>query len=144
MPGHAYHTRKKKHDFEASKLIHDSSQGSAFADWEIVTLFYSALHYVDCYLDRAHSIDPNGHGGLGGRKDYIIDLLPEIESDYRLLRALSEDARYHDVPIQQPELTRATRSYDQIKHSLTPVTCADCGQENLINRGKCEICKLPL
>jgi hypothetical protein len=140
MPGHAYHTRKKKHDFEASKLIHDSSP-SAFADWEIVTLFYSALHYVDCYLDRAHSMHPNGHGD---RKDYIIDLLPVIERDYRLLRALSEDARYHDVSVQQPELTRATRFYDQIKHCLTPVTCAGCGQENLINKGKCEVCEVPL
>jgi len=141
MPGHAYHTRKKKHDFEASKLIHNSSQGIVFPDWEVVTLFYSALHYVDCHLDRAQSIHPIGHGD---RKDYVMNLLPVIERDYRLLRALSEDARYHDVSVQQPELTRATRCYDQIRHRLTPVTCAGCGQENLINKGKCEICEAPL
>jgi hypothetical protein len=141
MPGRAYHERKEKHDFDASTLIHKSSQGFAFADWEVVTLFYSALHYVDCYLDRAQSIHPIDHSD---RKDYIMSLLSIIENDYRLLRHLSEDARYHNVPVQQPELTRATGYYNSIRHRLTRVTCVKCGQENLINKGKCEVCDVPL
>lgn len=137
MPGHAYHTTKKKHDFKASELIHNSPQGTVFADWELITLFYSALHYVDCYLDQAQSIHPIRHRD---RTDYVMSFLPVIENDYRILRHLSEDARYHDVPIRQPELTKATQKYNQIRYRLTPVTCVGCGQENLINKGKCEIC----
>jgi hypothetical protein len=141
MPGRAYHERKEKHDFDASTLIHESSQDLAFADWEVVTLFYSALHYVDCYLARAYSVHPINHSD---RNDYIMNLLPIIEKDYRLLRTLSEDARYHDVPVQQPELARATGYYNRITHRLTPVTCVKCGQENLINKGTCEVCDVPL
>jgi hypothetical protein len=141
MPGCVYHDRKKKHDFDASTLIRRASQGFAFADWEVVTLFYSALHYVDYYLDRTQSIHPNGHSD---RRGYVMSLLPDIEKDYRLLRHLSEDARYNNVPVQQPELTRATGYYNSIRHHLTPVTCVKCGQENLINKGKCEVCQVPL
>jgi len=139
MPGEAFHARKRQHDFDASRLIQSASNG--FPDWQIITLFYSALHYVDCYFAKAYSKHPYGHSN---RKDEIMLFLPSVERAYRILRALSDDARYHDVHIGQQELNKATDYYDQIKRKLTAVTCSKCGEENLINEGKCNVCKAVL
>jgi hypothetical protein len=139
MPGESFHARKRQHDFDASKLIERSS--TSFFDWQIITLFYSALHYVDYYLAKAYSKHPYGHSN---RKDDVMLYLPSVERDYRILRALSDDARYHDVPIGQQELSKANGCYEQIRRRLTAVTCPGCGEENLINEGNCSVCKAVL
>lgn len=135
MPCCAWHEGKKQQDFRAS--MHLALAGNFF-DWEIITLFYSALHYVDSFLANAFSIEyVRDHKE---RKNLIMSLLSITEKDYRMLYHLGRDARYTDVPIGKRELAEAKVYFGNIKFRLTPVTCRDCGQQNLVNKGKCEIC----
>lgn len=136
MPVFAWHDRKKQHDFDTSQFL--GSSPNTFVDWEVVTLFYSVLHYVDSYLSKAFKIDVVfDHSD---RKRLVNFFLPILEKDYRLLYHLGTDARYEQVPMGQNELSKAKTVHAGIKNQLTPVTCINCGYTNLLNRGKCEKC----
>ena len=137
MPCHAWHESKKQHDFSLCQFL-SANAPNTFLDWEIVTLFYSAINYVDSFLARAHNIDlVYNHQD---RKNLIQSFLPTIGRNYRLLYHLGRDARYNDVPIGQRELNNAQSYYGNIRFRLTPVVCSGCGHENLINEGNCENC----
>jgi predicted Zn-ribbon and HTH transcriptional regulator len=135
MPNYTWHDGKKIHDFDTSNFL--GTNRDRFCDWEIVTLFYSALHYIDSYLSNKFGIDyVLDHGE---RKTHVASLLPQINRNYRLLYYLSRDARYN-LAVGKIELAKATSYYGQIRHVLTPVSCPKCGFQNLKNIGKCEIC----
>jgi hypothetical protein len=136
MPPYAWHDNKKNHNFDAYRYI-AASPSHQFTDWEIIALFYSALHYVDSFLDRKHGLDNiQNHGD---RKIMVRGYISPINRTYRILYHLSQNARYDDVPITVAELTQAKTCYDTIKKILTPITCS-CGHLNLLNVGTCEIC----
>ena len=66
-----------------------------FTDWAVVVLFYSALHYVDAFLDT-EEIHPRTHterNRLVSRKHQISDIYP----NYLSLHDRSIDARYNLV-----------------------------------------------
>ena len=139
MPKYAWHNGKKIHDFDTSNYL--GINPAKFSDWEIITLFYSAMHYVDSYLSNAFGIDyVSDHDA---RKGHVRTLLPQINKNYKLLYYLSRDARYN-LTVGTPELAAAKSCYAQITQVLTPVICPKCGFENLRNIGKCETCDLPL
>ena len=135
MPNFAWHDGKKIHDFETSTFL--GTNPIKFCDWEVITLFYSALHYVDSYLSNAFSIDFVANHD--DRKRWVNSLLPQINRIYLVLYYLSRDSRYN-LSIGAPELTKAKSCYAQIKQVLTPVICPKCGFKNLKNTGKCETC----
>jgi hypothetical protein len=135
MPNYTWHDGKKIHDFDTSNFL--GTNPARCCDWEIITLFYSALHYVDSYLSNGFGIDfvPDHDE----RKMHVDSLLPEIKRNYRILYYLSRDARYN-LTVGTSDLTKAKSCYAQIKQVLTPVICPKCGFQNLRNIGKCEIC----
>lgn len=135
MPNYAWHNGKKIHDFEASNFL--GTNPAKFSDWELVTLFYSALHHVDSYLSNAFGIDYVSDHDV--RKGYVRTFLPQINKIYLVLYYLSRDARYN-LTVGTPELSRAKSCYAQITKVLTPIICPKCGFENLRNIGKCETC----
>jgi hypothetical protein len=139
MPNYLWHDKKKISDFNASQFL--GTNVDTFIGWEVITLFYSALHYVDSFLSNAFQVDfiPDHDT----RKKYVMGLLPIVENNYRLLRHLSEDARYN-AGVNNSDLVTAKNHYRFIKSKLTPVTCTACGYLNLVNKGKCEVCNVPL
>ena len=66
---------------------------SQYTEWEIVTLFYASLHYVDAWLARNEGIHPKSHKQ---RRDFVmrIDAFQPISEDYAFLYRLSIRARY--------------------------------------------------
>ncbi len=135
MPKCAWHDQKKVNDFEAQTFL--ATCNPTYIDWEIVTLFYSALHYIDSFLDNAHGIDFIADHD---RRNKLVNLLlPNLRKTYLSFYKLSQDARY-DTTMGPPELVKALDYYEFIKHALTPITCPSCGQVNLNNKGKCEAC----
>jgi len=135
MPNYVWHDGKKIHDFATSNFL--GSNPAKFCDWELTTLFYSALHYVDSYLSNAFGIDlVLNHDD---RKRHVTSFLPQINKNYKILYYLSRDARYN-LTIGTSELSKAKSCYVQIKQVLTPVVCPKCGFKNLKNIGKCETC----
>ena len=63
-----------------------------FPDWEITTLFYSALHYIDALL-ATRSEFPKSHK----RRLDAIALMPGLKDDYSSLYERSMDARYRMI-----------------------------------------------
>lgn len=136
LPHFNWHDGKKQHDFDASRFL--SSSTNRFFDWEVVSLFYSALHYVDSFLSKKWKIDEiYDHRE---RNQMVRYFLPILKKDYRLLYHLSRDARYDQVSIGQNDVNVAKTWYSNIEHRLTPVVCKTCGYENLLNQGNCEKC----
>jgi len=135
VPSYTWHDGKKIHNIGANTyLVRASSR--QFLDWEIVTLFYSAVHYIDSYLDRKHGI--NTIFNHKERNDFVKTLISRIERTYRLLYHLSQDARY-DCTIRMSEVNKAKTCFGEIKKILSPITCP-CGHINLLNTGTCENC----
>jgi len=135
VPSHVWHDGKKVHDYNASQVLFTDGN---FLDWEVVTLFYSAMHYVDSYLDRAQGIDII-YNHLD-RKALVRLYIPIINRTYKSLYNLSRNARYDDVPIGMVEMATAKANYEEIKLRLTPKVCTKCGAQNLLNSGKCDKC----
>jgi len=136
MPSYNWHEIKKQRDFNASQYL--GQVPNTFVDWEVIALFYSALHYVDSYLAMCYNIDTVfDHQD---RKNLIRSFIKMIEKNYRLLYHICRDARYNEVPIGQRELIKAKSYYGNIKFRLTPVVCTSCSHKNLLNKDKCENC----
>lgn len=76
-----------------------------FTEWEVITLFYSALHYLEAYLAR-NGIDyphPEKHGE---RKTEISkhSALDSIFANYLSLHDYSENARYNLTSYSEAEV----------------------------------------
>ena len=62
-----------------------------YRDWEIISMFYAALHLVDKYFSNNDVPMPTGHRS---RELKIQSVLPAIYDDYMDLFRLSMDSRY--------------------------------------------------
>ncbi len=75
-------------------------------EWEVVSLFYSALHYMNAYL-ASEGHYPTTHWG---RRTLVVRLT-NLEREYDNLLQLSMDARYEVVDFT-PEQVDALRGGD--------------------------------
>ncbi len=78
-----------------------ASHLTAFPDWQIVALFYAALHYVDAYL--THRLGDQGHPTSHQTRLRFVapdSALTTVYQQYRELLDRSQDARYSalDIP----------------------------------------------
>lgn len=94
MPSEADHLAKAERNERFSDTIASAAASAEqFQEWEIVALFYSALHYVDAYLDHSVGTHPASHR----ERRYAIANSPELWRIRRLYSTLynySLDARY--------------------------------------------------
>ena len=65
-----------------------------YTEWEVVALFYSALHYIEAYFDIMHGGRHSDNHGERGRYIRETDALSAIAPDYMLLYRTSINARY--------------------------------------------------
>ena len=93
-----WHINQSNHNLDSNKYL--AQANLAYRDWEIITLFYSAVHIVDNYFFLAHRKKPKIHYE---RRKLVCSQLIGISSEYGLLEQLSRDARY-----------------DLLHHNLTP------------------------
>lgn len=75
---------KKTHDFLAT-------EAPEYSDWQITTLFYSALHSFNRHFELEGVEIPDRHGK---RLALINRKLPSIREAYKNLQMLSEQSRY--------------------------------------------------
>ncbi len=76
-----------------------------YTEWEVVALFYAALHYVDVWLARSEDIHPRNHAQRIGFVTNNNALRP-ISDEYRRLYRMSVLARYE---MQHPSLQETRR-----------------------------------
>ncbi len=88
-----------------------------FEDWQITSLFYSALHYVDAVLGKA-GIHPTTHTQ---RAFWIshTSKLSGIERNYRLLEDYSRQARYDLQEFNRSDAQEIkSQNFDPLKRHL--------------------------
>jgi len=103
MPERKYHLAKAKYNVEVSKHLNEET---AFIDWAVTALFYSALHFVDAFLDgedslpkderhpRKHSANSGSGNGGRGRNQLVGALMGPVQKQYRSLEEASRRSRY--------------------------------------------------
>jgi hypothetical protein len=67
-------------------------------DWEVISLFYSALHYVDAFLVSVHGVPAGSHK----HRNFFVGTTPDFNTiaiRYKDLYERSREARYDLVPM---------------------------------------------
>jgi len=118
MPASSEHKRKAEHN----ELFAKSIDGGTNADWIVIALFYSALHYIDAFL-ALKGIHPVHHTGPGSRDNEIKASLSVIWNEYRYLKDESETARYETRTIRLEDVTAdVLPDFETIKRFIKPST----------------------
>ena len=85
----AWNISQSDHNRDSNRYL--AQANPAYRDWEITTLFYSALHMVNSYLFLVKRCKPRTHLE---RRRLVHSQLNDISSEYKLLERLSKKARY--------------------------------------------------
>jgi uncharacterized protein (UPF0332 family) len=111
VPERKYHLAKAKYNLEVSAHL---TANTAYTDWAVTALYYSALHLVDAFLDgqealskderhpRKHSANANAGNGGRGRNQLVQALLNPVRKEYRSLEEASRRSRY-DMEVLGPD-----------------------------------------
>jgi hypothetical protein len=107
-----FYQRKASHDKQTSEFL--GAEAPRYTDWEIVTLFYSAVHLINIFFDRHQVMIPRDYDG---RYRQIETYLSSILQSYDTLRLLSVMARY-EQPVTNQHLVIANECYDDIRATI--------------------------
>ena len=126
MAGRAAHIAKAAHNERFSNRVAEmNGDTDMFDDWEIISLFYAAVHLVDAHLANLE-LHPMSHvqpeaGRPAGRNDLVRRHMPLLWPNYRQLQNLSHIARYNaEATIARAQVNRArSHDYDTIKSIVT-------------------------
>ncbi len=109
-----WHTTQSIHNKDTSDFL--NTKTPAYIDWEITSLFYSALHLVNDYCDKNKMIPPSDHHE---RKEFVKNNLPSSYPSYKKLFDLSIKSRYTVGNKMNPSfLNIAKNNYIAFKSSL--------------------------
>ena len=116
---HIGRAEKNERFFTSLNALDDSTEH--FPDWEIVGLFYSALHYVDAYLARQLSKHPNSHEDRIKSMAMIMELRA-VSRDFFNLYDRSRDARYNLIPFTRLNVQRLRdQRYEPLKRHIRAI-----------------------
>lgn len=88
---------------------------SDFPDWEIIGIFYAALHYMNLYLNKRYNVNSEEIDSHSKRNKYIqYNCSESIAQAYITLYHLSREARYQFTDVS--EKTNFVRGkYNELK-----------------------------
>lgn len=119
MGTRAWHLERAKHNKKASDFL-----ASQFVDWAVISLFYSALHYVQSSLADESSLGkderhPRKHSGneIGcrGTNQLVAAMYPQINTQYRSLMEMSHRTRYDVHTLGPTALPMLIKQWKDIK-----------------------------
>jgi hypothetical protein len=111
VPEKTFHLNKKDSNVQTRDFLKTANQ---FYDWEITTLFYSALHFVDAFfadLANPSQRHPKSHGF---RRKMVNRYLGSVALSYGLLNDLSENARYEEFTPDASDVEKAEKWFNEI------------------------------
>jgi hypothetical protein len=114
LPTENWHIYKKKHDFETSQFLSNASP--KYLDWEVITIFYSAMHLIDsaiCKIRLTGTVIPEPKNHKERRK-LVARHLACVATEYGMLENISQWARYEEVVIDNNILDSANTLYSEI------------------------------
>lgn len=96
---------------ERNEKIASTLFKTAYVEWGVVALFYSAVHYVEAFLapQKVHSADHDE------RNKHVHAQLRSIEPDYHLLRLTSRQARYDGLIPNNDQISECMIAHETIK-----------------------------
>ena len=105
MPTRAEHLEKSEHTDRLSTAL----QSTTYTDWSVTSLFYSALHLIDAWLDDGPlPAQPKNH--FERKQRVRLDpFLRAVSADYTELEERSKDARYNCVVFTVAEVEHLRR-----------------------------------
>ena len=115
MGAQADHIQQAEHN--ESLFLALDARSPTFTDWQMTSLFYAALHYIDAYL-AIIGLHPKSHRERG-RELASDQFLSSLFVDYQRLKDRSEDARYELISFN-PEFVRELRAneYERLKTAI--------------------------
>lgn len=108
----AQHLQKAAHNWQLSSAL--KTLDGDYKAWEIITVFYAAVHLVQAYLRAKTTAYPQTHQ----ERDELIVADPglnAIHRQYRELKRLSVIARYFCLPTNDYDVGEARRQYTAIE-----------------------------
>ena len=103
---------KCEHNEAFVAYIQNSSE---FPDWEIIGIFYSALHYMNLFLSKRYNVKIEDIGNHKKRNEYISNNCNQkIAIAYKTLYSLSCEARYQFSNVSN-KTTFAKNKYNELK-----------------------------
>jgi hypothetical protein len=111
------HLKKKSNNLDAYSCL--NLKNPQFIDWEIVTVFYAALHLIDAYFAK-NNIHPTDHTDRRHLINNNTNLDP-IRNDYKYLYLLSKTARYDRAVMSQKEIQSAITWLSNIEKAIQPL-----------------------
>lgn len=114
---HQHLARAEKNERFYQTISSSRPLSEQFPEWEVVVLFYSALHYVDAFLATLN-LHPQDHGVRNWWTATSVEIRP-IYFHYQNLYRLSRRARYDLIPFSRPYVQNLyTRDFQPIKQHL--------------------------
>jgi HEPN domain-containing protein len=118
MPMHFMKATEQQHLAKAQKNRQLSTaletQLTDYRDWQVITVFYAAVHLVQAYLRAKTSAYPQTHQ----ERDELINRLPDLKPlyvPYNELKRVSVKSRYACLPVNQYDVNEARKQYDIIR-----------------------------
>lgn len=115
MPQRRQHVSQAGRNREFSNFL--QTDGTFAADWQVVALFYAALHYVDAYLATVGE-HPTSHQE---RINHFDANLRPISSRYQVLQAYSRRARYDCKRYGSPQIRQLRNHLDAIESHVRSI-----------------------
>ena len=96
MPTREQHIYQAERNERAARVLAETEASEdRLTDWEVTALFYSALHYIDAFLDSMGGIHPTNHTARNG----LVASRTSFALSYLKLYNRSLDARYNVVSL---------------------------------------------
>ena len=116
MPTRVQHIHQAEWNERAARVLAETGGSqSRFTDWEVTALFYSALHYVDAFLDFTGGIHPTSHPA----RNVLVASRTTVALSYLRLYNRSLDARYNVVSIPPAEVDKLiSDDYNRIRDNI--------------------------
>ena len=110
-----WHITQSIHNKEVSDFL--NKETPAYIDWEITSLFYSALHLVNGYCKKNQLILPSTHRK---RNPFIKKNLPSAYVFYKKLFDLSMKSGYTvGIKMNSSSLGIAKNNYSALQYALS-------------------------
>jgi hypothetical protein len=110
LPSSAQHLDQAHHD----EVFYQSLDRGSFADWIVIGIFYTAVHYVEALLATK-----NIHSGNHGQRDGNVgNHLAGSYKDFHHLKFKSERARYYCEIISSSDVEKCETKISSIKANI--------------------------
>lgn len=109
-------TEKLKEKYRHNESFAEHVKSAAeFPDWEIIGIFYAALHYMNLFLIKRYSIDINEIDSHKKRNEYIKEKCDtRIALAYKTLYDISQEARYQFTDVSK-KTNFVRNKYNELK-----------------------------